>query len=114
MRADAGGREVFLLQRLFQFLFSAARALAGVAVVVPGYRGTPGCGDLLLRAPETRHRRFMTRSMAHRDVRVVHVGKFYPPHRGGMESHLAALCGALRERVEVEVLVASDSRHSSR
>lgn len=56
----------------------------------------------------------MTRSMSHRGVRVVHVGKFYPPHRGGMESHLAALCGALCERVEVEVLVASDSRRSSR
>ena len=50
----------------------------------------------------------------HRGVRVVHVGKFYPPHRGGMESHLAALCGALRSRVELEVLVAGDSRSSSR
>src|ERR1019366_4201148 len=56
----------------------------------------------------------MTHSFPHRGIRVVHVGKFYPPHRGGIESHLAALCGALRDRVDLEVLVASDSRSSSR
>ena len=56
----------------------------------------------------------MTHSFPHRNIRVVHVGKFYPPHRGGIESHLAALCGALRSCVDLEVLVASDSRSSSR
>jgi glycosyltransferase involved in cell wall biosynthesis len=41
-------------------------------------------------------------------LRVLQVGKFYPPHRGGMESHLQALCGQLRGEVEVEVLVAGE------
>ena len=56
----------------------------------------------------------MTPSFPHRNFRVLHVGKFYPPHRGGMESHLAALCGALRSCLDLQVLVASDSRSSSR
>lgn len=56
----------------------------------------------------------MTNPFPLRGIRVVHVGKFYPPHRGGMESHLATLCGALRGCVDLEVLVAGDSRSSSR
>jgi glycosyltransferase involved in cell wall biosynthesis len=44
--------------------------------------------------------------------RVLHVGKFYPPHRGGMESHLAALCTGLRDRADVEVIVASEDRRT--
>src|SRR5215217_3654297 len=47
---------------------------------------------------------------ASRPLRVLQVGKFYPPHKGGMESHLHALCGQLRGRVDVEVLVSSDDR----
>lgn len=39
-------------------------------------------------------------------IRVLHVGKFYPPHMGGMESHLAALCAELKRFIEVKVLVA--------
>ncbi len=45
-------------------------------------------------------------------LRVLHVGKYYPPHRGGMESHLQALCGELKRAVEVEVLVANDERQT--
>jgi rhamnosyl/mannosyltransferase len=45
-------------------------------------------------------------------LRVLQVGKFYPPHRGGMESHLQALCGQLRGSVDVEVLVSSDTRET--
>jgi len=42
-------------------------------------------------------------------MKVVHFGKFYPPHRGGMESFLAALCQGLVQRgVECEVIVAQD------
>lgn len=41
-------------------------------------------------------------------LRVLHVGKFYPPHKGGMESHLHALCGQLHGRVDVEVIVSSE------
>jgi glycosyltransferase involved in cell wall biosynthesis len=47
---------------------------------------------------------------ASQNLRVLQVGKFYPPHRGGMESHLHALCGQLRGSVDVEVLVSSDTR----
>lgn len=41
-------------------------------------------------------------------MRVLHVGKFYPPHKGGMETHLRDLCERLRRRVEVEVVVAGE------
>jgi glycosyltransferase involved in cell wall biosynthesis len=44
-----------------------------------------------------------------RDARlqVLHVGKFYPPHMGGMETHLKYLCDELSKEVDVEVLVAN-------
>jgi glycosyltransferase involved in cell wall biosynthesis len=42
-------------------------------------------------------------------LRVLHVGKFYPPHRGGMESHLETLCGELKRSVDLEILVASSN-----
>jgi rhamnosyl/mannosyltransferase len=44
-----------------------------------------------------------------RRLQVLHVGKYYPPHPGGMESHLEALCQELKPFVDVEVLVASDA-----
>jgi len=47
-------------------------------------------------------------------LRVLHVGKFYPPHRGGMESHVETLCRALRADVEVEVLVSAENRATVR
>lgn len=47
-----------------------------------------------------------------RRLRVLQVSKFYPPHRGGMESHLQALCGQLRAEVNVEVLVAGEGRRT--
>ncbi len=42
--------------------------------------------------------------------RVVHVGKFYPPARGGMEKVLQVLAEAERTEVDNHVLVANESR----
>jgi glycosyltransferase involved in cell wall biosynthesis len=49
-----------------------------------------------------------------RRLRVLHVGKYYPPYHGGMETHLHALCTAIRDDVDVEVLVANDARDTVR
>lgn len=45
-------------------------------------------------------------------LRVLHVGKYYPPHPGGMETHLQLLCGDLQSSINVEVVVAGDERRS--
>jgi glycosyltransferase involved in cell wall biosynthesis len=49
-----------------------------------------------------------------RPLRVLHVGKFYPPHRGGMETHLHDLCTRLAEHVDVRVLVSADGPRTVR
>lgn len=41
-------------------------------------------------------------------LRVLHVGKFYPPHMGGIETHLQNLCNELRDLIDVKVLVSND------
>lgn len=48
-----------------------------------------------------------------RRLRILHVGKFYPPHMGGIETHLQALCGELCKLADVRVAVASDDRTGS-
>lgn len=45
-----------------------------------------------------------------RRIKVLHVGKFYPPHMGGIETHLRALCCELRQTLDLRVIVASDDR----
>jgi glycosyltransferase involved in cell wall biosynthesis len=47
-------------------------------------------------------------------LRVLHIGKFYPPVRGGIESHVAVQAEALREHVELKVIVANKTRLISR
>ncbi len=42
-------------------------------------------------------------------MRVVHVGKFYPPHHGGMERVLETVCRASHGLVDTHVLVANRS-----
>ncbi len=49
-----------------------------------------------------------------RRLRVVHVGKFYPPHPGGMESHLELLCRTTKDEVDVEVVVSADGPRTVR
>ncbi len=49
---------------------------------------------------------------SHAKLRVLHVGKFYPPHMGGIETHLQALCGALRNHADVRVIVSSEDRNT--
>src|SRR5579864_2725436 len=44
---------------------------------------------------------------------VLHVGKFYPPHMGGIETHLQALCEQLQGSLRLRVVVASDSNERS-
>ena len=48
-----------------------------------------------------------------RRPRVLQVGKFYPPHYGGIETHLQVLCDGLRDHSDVRVLVSSDDRSHS-
>jgi rhamnosyl/mannosyltransferase len=45
-------------------------------------------------------------------ARILHVGKFYSPHRGGIETHLQLLCGELHKHVDLRVVVASKDRSS--
>jgi len=42
-------------------------------------------------------------------VRVLHIGKFFPPVRGGMETVLALICEKTSGRVSNRVLVANDT-----
>jgi glycosyltransferase involved in cell wall biosynthesis len=44
-----------------------------------------------------------------RQLRVLHLGKFYPPYRGGIESHLHALCRELIKSITVNVIVANET-----
>ncbi|HEY8188015.1 MAG TPA: glycosyltransferase [Pyrinomonadaceae bacterium] len=47
-------------------------------------------------------------------LRILHVGKYFPPYRGGMESHLRILSEELKERVDLRVIVANTSRRTTR
>lgn len=44
-----------------------------------------------------------------RKLRVLHVGKFYPPYMGGIETHLQNLCNELKDLVDLKVLVSNSN-----
>lgn len=46
---------------------------------------------------------------APRKLRVLHVGKYYPPYMGGIETHLQNLCNELKDLVDLTVLVSSSN-----
>src|SRR2546426_13338 len=47
-----------------------------------------------------------------RRVRVLQIGKFYPPHPGGMETHLEQLSTHLSEFADVRVVVSNNNSRS--
>jgi len=47
-----------------------------------------------------------------RRPRVLHIGKFYPPYKGGMETHIQDLCHSISPFADVSVLVSNNAKHT--
>jgi glycosyltransferase involved in cell wall biosynthesis len=52
--------------------------------------------------------------LAQTPVRILQVGKFYPPRWGGMETALKDICETTRENVRLRVVVANEERRTER
>lgn len=49
-----------------------------------------------------------------RRLKVLHVGKFYPPHAGGMETHLELLCRMTQAQADLAVVVSAEGARTVR
>lgn len=47
-------------------------------------------------------------------MRVAELGKFYPPHPGGMEAYIQQCCSALSQQHEVGAFVYNESMKAAR
>ncbi len=47
-------------------------------------------------------------------MKVLHIGKFYPPRMGGMETHLRQLAVRHKARIDVQVVVANEALRTDR
>jgi glycosyltransferase involved in cell wall biosynthesis len=66
---------------------------------------------MVFRAEGTFGKGFAAASVHFSPMRVIHVGKYYPPYRGGIETVVEQLCRGLASRgVEVTALVSNDGR----
>ena len=47
-------------------------------------------------------------------MKILQIGKYYPPARGGMETHIEQLCQLLKDDVDLEVIVANHEEGAKR
>jgi len=81
--------------------------IAGDSAASQSFAPAPGVGTATIGLPS--HPTRASEAADARAMRVLHVGKFYLPYRGGIESHLHALCRELTKSISVNVVVANET-----